>query len=101
MGIKYYYYPDCPSHEEGLERLKKVMKRLGIDRRIEIICVESEESAEKYGFIGSPTITVDGRDIDEPGLEGQPTALTCRVYRLENGRFSPLPSEEMIERALT
>ena len=101
MEIKYYFYPDCPSHEEGLERLKKVMDRLGVHSDVKVICVDSEECAEKYGFIGSPTITVDGRDIDEPGREGQPTALTCRVYRLENGRFSPLPSEAMIERALT
>jgi hypothetical protein len=56
--------------------------------------------AERLGFPGSPTIRIDGVDIDPEGAEQMGTALTCRVYRLEDGRISPLPSQKMIRRAL-
>jgi Domain of unknown function (DUF2703) len=101
MNVRYLYFPDCPSHERGLARLKEVLYGQGLDPEIEIVCVDSDEQAHELGFIGSPTILVDGEDIDPEGLEGQCPALTCRVYRLEDGRYSPLPSEEMIRRALS
>jgi hypothetical protein len=70
----------------------------GISANLEIIEVKTAVEAEQFKFVGSPTIIVNGRDIDP-----QPKphyALTCREYRLENGRISPLPSEAMIRRAL-
>ena len=45
--------------------------------------------AERERFPGSPTIRVDGRDVNpEPD---QPIGLACRIYRLRDGRISPLP----------
>ena len=70
----------------------------GISTTVEIIEVRTAEEAEQFKFIGSPTILVNGRDID-PSPKPQ-YALTCRGYRLEDGRISPLPTEAMIRRAL-
>jgi hypothetical protein len=70
----------------------------GISAHIEVIEVKTAEEAEQFEFIGSPTIIVNGHDID-PHPKPQ-YALTCRGYRLEDGRISPLPSEAMIRRAL-
>ena len=59
--------------------------------------IESEEQAEAEGFPGSPTIRVDGEDLfpidDPPGL-------SCRVYRLADGRFSPTPDPGLLREAL-
>ena len=49
----------------------------------------TEGDAERERFCGSPTIRVDGRDVQDPGDE--PIGLTCRVYRLRDGRISALP----------
>ncbi len=99
MKIQFLYYEDCPSHEAGLQRLQQVMAELGITDPIEIIKVESEEEAARWGFIRSPTILLNGQDIDPPPA-GTPAALTCRTYRWPDGRFSPLPSPEQIRLAL-
>jgi hypothetical protein len=64
-----------------------------------VIEVESEEDARSHGFPGSPTIRVEGRDIQPPGPD-QPIGLTCRVYRQRDGRISPLPDPEDIRDAL-
>jgi hypothetical protein len=61
--------------------------------------VATEDTAQKQGFVGSPTIRVDGRDI-QPPTEADPPGLTCRVYHLRDGRISPLPDPEDIKEAL-
>lgn len=98
MKILFLYSEDCPSHEQALQRLRKVMNEEGMRNEIEILRVETSEEAEKLKFIGSPTILIDGRDIDPP--TNPYYALTCRAYRLEDGRISPLPSEAMIRQAI-
>ncbi len=100
MKITFLYYEDCPSHEQALARLRAVMVEAGVEAELEIIKVETEAQARRYHFVGSPTILVDGQDIVPP-LPGAVPALTCRAYRLEDGRISPLPSPDMIRRALT
>ena len=49
-------------------------------------------------FVGSPTIRVDGRDIQPP--DDEPVGLTCRVYRLRDGRVSPTPDPADLRDAL-
>lgn len=99
MQIDFYYYEDCPSHDAALVRLRGVLARLGMDAQIIVTQVETEEEAERYQFIGSPTIRVNGQDIDPPPAD-TPYALDCRVYRREDGRITPLPTEALIEKAL-
>lgn len=99
MEVQFLYYEDCPSHEEALARLREVMQEEGIDSEIEIVKVETEEQAQEHRFVGSPTILVDGQDIASPE-PGTRFGLACRAYTLEDGRISPLPSRDMIRKAL-
>lgn len=100
MRIEYLFCEDCPSHEQGLERLQEVLSEEGVTAEVKQIRVGTEEEARRLRFVGSPTIRIDGVDID-PGIEKQEHyPLTCRIYRWEDGRISPLPSKEMIRQAL-
>lgn len=99
MHVSFLFYEECPSHEPALERLREVLVEEGIDTNVEIVKVESEEQAHALRFVGSPTILVNGRDIDPPPPDSR-YALTCRAYHLEDGRISPLPSRGMFRRAI-
>ena len=99
VRITFLYFEDCPSHEAALARLRQVMTEEGAQAEIEIVKVETGEQAQSRHFVGSPTILIDGRDIDPLPADIQ-YALTCRAYQLEDGRISPLPSADMIRRAL-
>lgn len=99
MRIDFLYFEDCPSHEQALERLRKVLSEEKVEAEIEVTEVTSEEQAQDLEFMGSPTIRIDDEDID-PALEHPNYALSCRTYHLEDGRISPLPSEEMMRRAV-
>jgi hypothetical protein len=98
MRVSFLYYEECPSHDLALERLREVMAEEGISREVEVFKVETEDQARELRFVGSPTIRVDGQDIDPP-IDSR-YILTCRAYRLEDGRISPLPSKDMIRHAL-
>jgi hypothetical protein len=99
MKITFLFYEDCPSHDAALDRLRQVMTEESVQAEVQIIKVETEEQAQRLHFVGSPTILVNGRDIDPPPPDAY-YALTCRAYRLEDGRISPLPSPDMIRQAL-
>ena len=66
---------------------------------IEVREVDTESAARQGQFVGSPTIRVNGVDI-QPPAHGEPTGLTCRVYRHRDGRISPLPDSEDVREAL-
>jgi hypothetical protein len=98
--IEFLFWEDCPSHPEARKRLGEVMAEMGIEAPVEETEVLTDEDAERLRFPGSPTIRVNGFDVDPASATQMGTALTCRVYVLEDGRFSPVPSKEMIRRAL-
>ena len=99
MRIQFLYWEDCPSPDLALERLKQVMAEEKVSTEIEILEVENDEQARQWHFTGSPTIIINDQDIDPPPNAAH-AALTCRVYHWDDGRISPLPSPDMIRRAL-
>ena len=99
VHVSFLFYEDCPSHELALERLREVLVEEGISTDVEVVKVETEEQAQQLRFVGSPTILINGKDIDPPPPDSR-YGLTCRAYRLEDGRISPLPSRGMIRRAI-
>jgi hypothetical protein len=99
MHVELLYWDGCPSHPEALQLLRDVLAERGLDVTVELREVHTDEEATALGFPGSPTVLVDGRDIDPAGAKAPP-ALTCRIYHLPDGRVSPVPSREQLEDAL-
>jgi hypothetical protein len=99
MDIDFLYYEECPSHDEALARLRRILDQEQIEAEIDVIRVETEEQANELRFTGSPTIRIDGEDID-PVSPDTPYALACRAYQKTDGRITPLPPVELIRHAL-
>lgn len=99
--IEFLFWQDCPSHPEAYRLLQEVMAELDLRADVEQIEVLTDDDAERLDFPGSPTIRVDGVDVDPAGASQMGTALTCRIYSLEDGRISPVPSKGMIRQALS
>ncbi|MGH2437431.1 MAG: DF family (seleno)protein [bacterium] len=98
MRVELFYWEECPSHAQALVRLREVLSEEGIGSKVEVIRVDTEDQAQRLRFPGSPTIRFDGVDIAAPVDESY--GLSCRVYLTDDGRVTPLPSKEMIRRAL-
>jgi hypothetical protein len=98
--VELLWWEGCPSSDAAHELVRRVMAEVGLDpESLESIEVATDETADREGFVGSPTIRVDGRDIQAPDAT-EPRGLTCRVYHLRDGRVSPLPDAEDVREAL-
>lgn len=75
------------------------MAEVGLDPASVLVReIKTDETAAAEGFVGSPTIRIEGRDVQPP--QDEPTGLTCRVYRLRDGRYSPTPDPADVRDAL-
>ena len=91
MRIELLYWDGCPSHPEARQLLDEVLAELGLSPEIDLREVKTDAEAEAERFPGSPTIRVDGADIDPTGADGRPS-LSCRIYYRPDGRPSPVPT---------
>jgi hypothetical protein len=99
MRVELLFWPGCPSYPEARELLASVIDELGVDATVVEREIATQEEAERLAFPGSPTIRVDGRDVDLDGAQGR-AMLACRIYHLSDGRPSPVPTREILEAAL-
>jgi hypothetical protein len=99
-SIELLWWRGCPSWGRALGELREIVREAGLDAdAIEVREVPTDRAAEQEGFVGSPTIRLDGKDVQPPG-DDEAAALSCRVYRLRDGRVSPTPDPEQLREAL-
>lgn len=100
MKVEVFYFRGCPNHQPTVDRVRQVLA----DEQIPVPVFEVEVTDETTGravqFLGSPTVRINGVDIEPAALAGTGGGLCCRTY-LENGKRSAMPSEDLIRRALT
>ena len=93
--IEVLYFEGCPNLEPTLTLAGEVLSQLGLSADVREIEVRTPEDAERLRFLGSPSVRVDGKDI-EPGAESRREyALSCRIYG-----DSGLPPKELLVAAL-
>ena len=74
------YFDGCPSHEAFLPRLHELLAQAHVQVPVEQRRVESEAAAQRERFLGSPTLRVDGVDIEPGAGERTDHGLKCRLY---------------------
>jgi hypothetical protein len=98
-AVQLLWWRGCPSWEDALALVREEMESAGVDpQSLEVREIRTDDDADEERFMGSPTIRIDGRDI-EP-LSNEPIGLSCRVYRLRDGRPSPLPDRDDLRETL-
>jgi hypothetical protein len=98
MTVELLWWDGCPSHPQALADLERVLREEGVQAEVRRVEIEDDEQARREHFPGSPTIRINGADI--VAAEGEPYSLTCRVYRLRDGRISATPDPEDVREAV-
>ncbi|WP_434578691.1 DF family (seleno)protein [Thermoanaerobacterium thermosaccharolyticum] len=98
MQISFLYFEGCPNSEPALNLLKEVLNEKGIKGEIELIEIKSEEDAYKYNFLGSPSIHINGKDIEKERRNDDPF-YGCRIYKIKDRNYG-IPPKEMILNAI-
>jgi len=85
VQVEILTFEGCPNREPAIDLVSHVLAEAGADADVRVIDVPDQEAVERTRFLGSPTIRVNGRDI-EPGADGRRDFVhSCRVFRTENG----------------
>lgn len=99
LAVEFLFYADCPSHDTALARLREALQREAAPAALAVREVRTEEEAQAAHFPGSPTIRINGEDLQPRGAVG-PYSLTCRMYFHAGGRITPLPTLDQIRAAI-
>ena len=90
---------DCPSRGMAIVVVEKVVAETGVPVEIEVVDMTSEAQARKRHFLGSPTVRVEGRDVDQRLNGHTEFTLADRLYRTDRG-LAGWPDAEWVREAL-
>ena len=96
MKIEFLYFERCPSYKQALANLKAALAETKIQASLKVINVETEAQAERVAFQGSPSIRINGEDLDD---RNEGFSYGCRIYQV-NGKLTAVPSKEYIKAKL-
>jgi hypothetical protein len=99
--IDILYFDGCPGWRPAEDRVRQVVREAGLDDAVSVrlVPVETEQEAETHRFVGSPTIRIDGHDVDPAAAQLTNFGLQCRLYQ-SDGRLDGLPPADLIRAAL-
>lgn len=119
MKIEFLYVLNCPWCLKTKKLVRESLEELGIKAHIEEILIDSDEKARRYNFIGSPTIRINGKDIQEKITKDrclpceeliklskestefvkQECSCGCRIYFYKTKQY-PYPPKGLIKEAI-
>jgi hypothetical protein len=97
--VEFLWFDGCPNHGPARELLAEAIDAVAPGTPIVDIDASDPEVATAHRFPGSPTIRVDGRDIDPRFTDPGDYTPRCRVFWTADG-LRGLPAREWIEAAL-
>ena len=94
MRIEVLVFEGCPNAEPAVQLVRDVAGEAGIDLEIEVVRITDLEAAQTHRFLGSPSIRVDGKDV-ELGSDQPAASFGCRIYQGDRGP-SGVPNRQSV-----
>ncbi len=99
MTLELLYLPGCPHHDAAVNLVHSVLETEGVRAEVRQIPIVDRQEASAYGFPGSPTLRVNGLDIENVPSRELGVGFACRTYFLE-GKPQGLPPRSWLEQAI-
>jgi hypothetical protein len=99
MRVEILYFSGCPNYTPAVDCVREVLAQE--DTQAEMVEVEVTDvaTAQRIGFLGSPSIRVDGQDVEPAARAERAFGLSCRTY-IDGGRRAGVPPPEWIRAAV-
>ncbi len=99
MTIEVLYFEGCPNFEATLNRVNQILKDLGMKQKVLEVIITTPKMAESFRFLGSPTVLVNGLDVEPSARNSNQIGFGYRTYPSGDRRVG-IPSEEMVRAAI-
>ena len=98
MKIEVLYFEGCPNHIPAMKIVRETLDSLGRQDEIHQIEIQTQAEAEAIGFVGSPSIRINGSDIEPWARTAREFGLSCRTY-VNGSDYDGVPSRELLRRS--
>ncbi len=99
MKIELLYFDGCPNHEALLAHLREMLGQSGVPAEIDLLRIADDQAAQREHFLGSPTVRVNGHDVEPDAELRTDYGMKCRLYRTAGGLLGQ-PPQEWLQAAL-
>lgn len=99
MRVEILTFEGCPNAGATHELVRQALHLEAVDAVVDHIEVDSVEAAQRVRFLGSPSVRVDGQDVEPSANHRAGYGLACRTYNSGAGALGT-PSIEMIRTAI-
>ena len=94
--IEFLYSAGCQGYHAAIDELSAAMVETGLQPRFTVVYVRDENEAQSFRFFGSPTVRIDGEDVEEKAVKVTRFGTNvCRPYFF-NGKAFDYPPKELI-----
>ena len=99
MKIEVLYFDGCPHRQPAVDRVREVLREEGITGEVSEVHIPGDTAARSAAFLGSPSIRINGLDVEPAARSSREFGMMCRTY-LDASKRVGLPSRELIRSAL-
>ena len=99
MTVELLYLPGCPNHEAAATLVQSVLRAQSMPAEFQEIVIRDYAEATAHAFPGSPTIRVNGQDIENVSARQLDVAFACRTY-IVDGKPRGVPPRSWVEQAI-
>ena len=99
MKVEILYFSGCPNHAPAVDRVREVLAQEAAPAELVEVEVTDIGTAQQVGFLGSPTIRINGQDVERAARTMREFSLCCRTY-IDDGRRVGVPPQHWIRAAI-
>jgi hypothetical protein len=99
MKVEVLYIEGCPNHRPAVNLVTSALEERGLSSAVVEVPITSVDQAKALAFLGSPTIRINGVDVEPTVGKLSEFSFSCRTYT-EQGKLSGVPSQNLIRRAI-
>lgn len=96
MEITVLSFEGCPNAEPAIQLVRQTVRELGLDFPVKSVVVRDPQEAEKMHFLGSPSVQINGLDI-EAGRRSDAASFSCRLYPTPAGDLGVPPKQMIVD----
>ena len=99
MKVEVLYFDGCPNAEALVPHLRALLASNGVAANVELVQIEDIDAADRERFLGSPTVRIDGKDVEPGADQRRDFGLKCRLFGTPEG-LRGMPADEWVLAAL-
>ena len=99
MRVEIFYFSGCPNYVPAVDRVREVLEQEGVAAEMIEVEINDAGTAQTVGFLGSPSIRIDGQDVEHAARASLGFGLMCRTY-IDGGQPAGVPPRELLRAAV-